>query len=231
MILWMPTLYRLRLVWEDVTKADPQSWNQFDWHCGSSHCFAGHAEILATGKQTGSTREVAKEFLGLNDVQADYLFHEERSLEDFESILMHPLFIEDIDALKNLSKHEDSLALCWIAGNPNCPADLLEVLSEDEDPDVRYEAVKNPNCSTNILEVRCKDKHYDVRCGVAGNSNCPVSILRILHEDEDFDVRRQVAKNPNCPMDTLEILRNDKNSGVRLTAEKNLISRLTKSLG
>lgn len=33
----------------DWIKANPQHWNQRYWHCGTSHCFAGTAEMLGAG--------------------------------------------------------------------------------------------------------------------------------------------------------------------------------------
>ena len=28
-------------------KAHPETWNQGEWHCGTAHCFAGHAQIMS----------------------------------------------------------------------------------------------------------------------------------------------------------------------------------------
>ncbi len=32
-------------------QSDPNPWNQYKWHCVTTHCFAGHADILAGNKQ------------------------------------------------------------------------------------------------------------------------------------------------------------------------------------
>lgn len=68
-------------------KANPNSWDQTTWHCGTTHCFAGWAQILA-GKAAhdGNTRRDARLFLGLNRADADYLFASERTLGDFEAM-------------------------------------------------------------------------------------------------------------------------------------------------
>jgi hypothetical protein len=30
-----------------VIESNPDLWGQCTWHCGTSHCFAGHAQLLA----------------------------------------------------------------------------------------------------------------------------------------------------------------------------------------
>ena len=40
------TYPRLRAI-VDRIKADPSCWDQSRWHCGTSHCIAGHAQLDA----------------------------------------------------------------------------------------------------------------------------------------------------------------------------------------
>lgn len=35
-------------------KANPEHWNQGSWHCGTSHCVAGFAELDAVGYSLGT---------------------------------------------------------------------------------------------------------------------------------------------------------------------------------
>lgn len=79
----------------DAIKADPDSWNQSVWHCGTVHCFAGHAQILAGHPVSpAKTRWQAIEFLEIDDYESDYLFNGRRTLEDFEHALAKGCFDE-----------------------------------------------------------------------------------------------------------------------------------------
>ena len=74
----------------DVIKAHPESWDQWAvWHghCGTTHCFGGHAEILSgvdSEASDGGIFVVAKEWLELTEDEAQYIFEPERTMDDFE---------------------------------------------------------------------------------------------------------------------------------------------------
>jgi len=109
-------------------KDNPQHWDQTQWHCGSSHCFAGFVEckirgieiakeldedqvlgwsvadeeslisLLNLGEKDAdklcrdydyhkNTAVVARFALGLDEDQADMLFHGENDLGDLENIV------------------------------------------------------------------------------------------------------------------------------------------------
>lgn len=81
-----------------VIKEHPENWDQSIWHCGTSHCFAGHAQLLSVGHLPDayisdastlqvSVREDAAAWLDLSKGDADYFFHPVRRLEDFEAAL------------------------------------------------------------------------------------------------------------------------------------------------
>jgi len=72
-----------KLVLDKITSC-PEEWDQKDWHCGATHCFAGTAQILS-GKPADnlSARGDARIFLDLSMEEARYLFHTERTLADF----------------------------------------------------------------------------------------------------------------------------------------------------
>ncbi len=90
----------------DQIKAHPEKWGQNSYHCGTKHCFAGWAQILA-GKYdpevwrgrvcTASMEEyealhdTAEEFLGISVNEACYLFSPDRTIEDFEAFLQENL--------------------------------------------------------------------------------------------------------------------------------------------
>lgn len=72
----------------DKIISDPEHWNQRSYHCGTSHCFAGWAQIIS-GKAINikTTRQDARIFLGLTKSEADFLFSSHRNLEDFKYFL------------------------------------------------------------------------------------------------------------------------------------------------
>lgn len=100
-------------------KANPEHWDQGDWHCGTSHCFAGFAQVLSLQdagdlptelddcdeesvyEASGcamNTLDIAKELLSVSEDQSDWLFSQNRSIEEFELCLQRkaiPSFGED----------------------------------------------------------------------------------------------------------------------------------------
>ena len=78
---------RLRKIIAKIKK-DPKCWNQNNWHCGTSHCIAVHAQIDA-GKykeeddyDTVKVWDDAEKHLELTYWQADYLFEGDRTLKE-----------------------------------------------------------------------------------------------------------------------------------------------------
>lgn len=67
-------------------EADPSCWNQKKWHCGTTHCYAGHAQIEAGQAPGGDVRRDARTFLDLNSWQADYAFCINRSLKELKRL-------------------------------------------------------------------------------------------------------------------------------------------------
>ena len=66
----------------------PETWNQGTWHCGSSHCFAGWAQILSGNLANNNTvRRDARIFLGLSLREANYYFSSSRTLDELKTIL------------------------------------------------------------------------------------------------------------------------------------------------
>jgi hypothetical protein len=73
----------------DFIEANPSCWGQKDWHCGSKHCFAGHAQIRLTGKEDVSTvRRDARIFFGFTKREADYYFAASRTLDELRTALL-----------------------------------------------------------------------------------------------------------------------------------------------
>ena len=63
---------------------NPACWDQTEWHCGTTHCFAGWAQILSGRQADGSTtRRDARKWLELTLAEADYLFDAKRTIKDF----------------------------------------------------------------------------------------------------------------------------------------------------
>jgi hypothetical protein len=72
----------------DAIKANPESWDQTQWHCGSSHCFAGHAQLMSGNPQDSrTTRRDARAFLDMSRVDADWAFAGHRTLDELKELL------------------------------------------------------------------------------------------------------------------------------------------------
>ena len=63
---------------------NPDCWDQTEWHCGTTHCFAGWAQILSGRQADGATtRRDARRWLELTWSEANYLFDAKRTIKDF----------------------------------------------------------------------------------------------------------------------------------------------------
>jgi len=64
----------------------PETWDQGDWHCGTSHCVGGHCQILAGHEVDRYTaRNQVVEAVGLSDEAANWLFDAGRSLSEIRA--------------------------------------------------------------------------------------------------------------------------------------------------
>ena len=82
----------------DKIKKYPDSWDQGEWHCGTSHCFAGHCQIEAGNPISNElARRDAREFLEISNNEATFIFDSDRSIEDFEDILLGAVDVRDDD--------------------------------------------------------------------------------------------------------------------------------------
>lgn len=83
----MKNLGNCKLVLDQIEK-HPETWIQEKWHCGSSHCFAGWAQILSGNNANDDTvRRDARIFLGLSYIEAQYYFDSRRRLEELKTVL------------------------------------------------------------------------------------------------------------------------------------------------
>ena len=85
----------------DKIEAEPEHWEQSRWHssCGTKHCFAGWAQLMS-GKEDGwgcTAREDAMEWLELTDVEAQHLFHTNRTIADFKEFLKLHMSIDELE--------------------------------------------------------------------------------------------------------------------------------------
>ena len=91
----------------DTIKANPDHWRQSTWHCGTSHCFAGFAELIAKGlpidihedelrsredffspyDSDWNTSAHATELLDISDDDAELLFAGYNTLADLERLV------------------------------------------------------------------------------------------------------------------------------------------------
>jgi hypothetical protein len=64
----------------DAVLANPKHWKQTRWHCGTSHCFAGFAEMIRLGE---NPKEECKAAMACNDPwQHDHEAYDLASQED-----------------------------------------------------------------------------------------------------------------------------------------------------
>ena len=82
-------------------EANPQHWEQAEWHCGTSHCFGGFAEMLRLGKSPtcqapleGNVvnggllgRYATQDWLGLEEDEWDEITDLDNSLDDIRRMV------------------------------------------------------------------------------------------------------------------------------------------------
>jgi len=69
-------------------EAHPETWKQSSWHCGTSHCFGGWAQIMAGRPASdASVRADARKWLGLTRYEADLLFDGYNSIETIREVV------------------------------------------------------------------------------------------------------------------------------------------------
>lgn len=72
----------------DQIKTHPETWDQKQWHCGSTHCFAGWAQVLAGKNENEKTvQRDARVFLDMSPADAVYYFSPARTIAEFEASL------------------------------------------------------------------------------------------------------------------------------------------------
>ena len=62
--------------------AHPETWDQRHWHCGTTHCVAGHCQIIGLGHENESAGSEARELLGISASDANWLFDARRTLPE-----------------------------------------------------------------------------------------------------------------------------------------------------
>ena len=59
----------------------PETWSQQVWHCGTTHCFAGHVQIMGGCPENGETcLEDMIDLLGCSEEDASWLVYTGRTL-------------------------------------------------------------------------------------------------------------------------------------------------------
>lgn len=75
-----------------IIREHPEHWNQRHWHCGTSHCLAGHVQIIVQGFpydiEEGNVNNHwdayydARDSLAIDKHSADVLFNAHNTLDD-----------------------------------------------------------------------------------------------------------------------------------------------------
>ncbi len=61
--------------------AEPETWDQTSWHCGTQHCFFGHCQVQAGLPETADNIVLeVRNLLGISQADADWLSSGSRSL-------------------------------------------------------------------------------------------------------------------------------------------------------
>jgi hypothetical protein len=71
-------------------EAHPETWYQASWHCDTTHCFGGWAQILSGCEQTERAAQVrrdARRWLGLTRYEADLLFAGQNTLQRIRELV------------------------------------------------------------------------------------------------------------------------------------------------
>lgn len=92
----------------DAINDYPEGYDQSCWHseCGTTHCFAGWAQILAGKEPNARTaRRDARVFLQLTSIEADYLFDPDRQLYEIQESFEDATFRESGYDGDNLDKN------------------------------------------------------------------------------------------------------------------------------
>jgi hypothetical protein len=172
---------------KDWMNAHPEHHDQMLWHCGTSHCFFGIAEMLSKGKSpsecflgnSDNTYEFSKSALGLTEAQACYLCSKQRTIDEIN---------EAVEAWTNpnfMSSNKVILAL-----SPYLTPEDIDRLSQDRDEDIRR-AIARSNLSSAIFLRLSKDDSYRVRLIIAKRLDAPLDILRQLSQDKDEEVKER----------------------------------------
>ena len=70
-----------------MIEANPKSWNQLYWHCGTSHCYGGWAQVLSGATINKNTAfEDARRWLELSIFEAKEAFNIHNSLDDLKDL-------------------------------------------------------------------------------------------------------------------------------------------------
>ncbi len=85
----MKNLENIKLVLDKIEN-NPECWDQTQWHCGTSHCFAGWAQVLSGKEEDDATvRSDARLFFGFNNREASYYFDGYRTLNELKTSLLN----------------------------------------------------------------------------------------------------------------------------------------------
>ncbi len=200
-----------------LIEENPNHWNQGDWHCGTSHCFAGFVELqikklpLDTTESLSDaciTREMAREALGLSDLQADVLFSGVNKLEDLKEIVR--FFVASSITDEDVNKNKYFAAL-----SPALSINQIEQLSQDEDCDVRQSIASRDDLPIELASRLVKDSEWKVKEEILSRSNLPIKLVTRLAQDEDCVVRLAISHRSNLPIKLVTQLAQDEDCDVR----------------
>lgn len=57
-------------------KANPETWNQADYRCGTTYCFAGHAALMSGWKPVGPDKDLAWRVAGFESAEQGIAYYQ-----------------------------------------------------------------------------------------------------------------------------------------------------------
>lgn len=132
--------------------------------------------------------------------------------------------VETLRRLEGSNSH-DTVTYA-IAGNPNCPIDILDRLAESDVIGARMAVASNPSTPATTLARIIEGQREWVYVAVAGNPNCSADTLAKLSQAKAASIRKAVAMNPNVQDEVLAKLKLDVNGDVAQAAARTSLTSM-----
>lgn len=174
----------LHLTTLELVEQNLQHWEQTDWHCGTTHCFAGFVVMQLLGlsvkdacpnHESINTKLIAREALGLERYSATTLFYTTNTIQDLRHYV--ELLVNDQDTfdLNTLSVAEKVLIM-----SKDLSFATLQELSIDKSIHVRTALAEAKQTPRQILKTLAQSPNdfiaYTAKLRLTQNQYCRLTI-------------------------------------------------------